>query len=144
MQHASPSARSEYVQCGRRTQRSAVHVSHVTWASAALWRGEGREQIVWSVLLFGAIVTDFAEAALVIPPLRLAHQEIAECLHARDRLELFGIDEVRVERDRLGFAEQLHEAAVLLHQIIRQHCDAEAALAGAQDAQHVVDAAKSL
>jgi len=40
MQHASPSARGEYVQRGRRTQRSAVHVSHVTWASAALWRGE--------------------------------------------------------------------------------------------------------
>ncbi len=60
------------------------------------------------------------------------------CTRATD-LELFRIDEVGVERDRVGLAEQLHEAAVLLDQIVRQHRDAESALTRAQDAEDVVD-----
>src|SRR5580704_18499747 len=77
--------------------------------------------------------------ALIIPALRVGDEKIAERLHARHGLELFRIDEVGVERDRLGLAEQLHQPAVLLDQIIRQHGDADAALAGAQDAEDVVD-----
>src|SRR5580704_2418611 len=76
---------------------------------------------------------------LKIPALRVGDEEVAERLHARYGLELFGIDEVGVERLRFGFAEQLHQAAVLLDQIIRQHGDADAALAGAQNAEDVVD-----
>src|ERR1700731_1507166 len=76
---------------------------------------------------------------LKIPALRVGDEKIAERLHARPGLELFGIDEVGVERLGLGLAEQLHQAAVLLDQIIRQHGDADAALAGAQDAEDVVN-----
>ncbi len=74
-----------------------------------------------------------------MPALRLRDQEIAEHLHACDRLELLGIDEESVERDRVGLAEQLHQSAVLLDQIIRQQRDADAALAGALDSEDVVD-----
>src|SRR5262245_34298870 len=75
----------------------------------------------------------------IAPALRLADEEIAERLHARDRLELFRIDEERVERDRVGLAEHLDEAAVLFDQVVGQHRHAEPALTGAQDAEHVVD-----
>src|SRR6266536_5470649 len=74
-----------------------------------------------------------------IPALRLGNQEIAEHLNARHRFELFRIDEIRLEGDAVDFAEQLDQAAVLLHQIIRQHRDPETAPAGAEQAQHVVD-----
>src|ERR1700685_3674460 len=77
--------------------------------------------------------------ALKIPALRVGDEKIAERLHARYGLELFRIDEVSVERRRLGLAEQLHQPAVLLDQIIRQHGDADAALAGAQDAEDIID-----
>src|SRR5580693_4836815 len=76
---------------------------------------------------------------LKIPALRVGDEKIAERLHARHGLELFGIDEVGVECLGFGLAEQLHQAAVLLDQIIRQHGDAESALAGAQEAEDVVD-----
>ncbi len=62
--------------------------------------------------------------ALVIPALRVGDQKVAECLHARDRFELFRIDEIGVERDRVGLGEQRHQATVLLDQIIRQHGNA--------------------
>ena len=78
-------------------------------------------------------------AMLEMPALRVGDQEIAEDLDTRHRFEFFRIDEVGVERERVGVAEQLHQPAVLLHQIIRQHGDAEAALAGAQHAEHIVD-----
>ena len=65
------------------------------------------------------------------PALRVAHQEVAEDLHARNRLELLGINEKSVDRGRVGFTEQLHQATVLLDQIVRQQRDADAALAGA-------------
>src|SRR6476469_9304124 len=54
------------------------------------------------------------------PALGVADQKIPERLHARNRLQLFRIDEERVERRSLFFAEQLHEADVLLDQIVRQ------------------------
>lgn len=73
------------------------------------------------------------------PALRLAHHEVAEHLHARDRLQLLGIDEIGVELDRIRFSEQLHEAALFFDQIIRQRGDAEALLAGADEAEDVVD-----
>src|SRR5512142_3349685 len=73
------------------------------------------------------------------PALRLAHHEVAEHLHARDRLQLLGIDEVRVELDRIRFAEQLYEPALFFDQIVRQRRDAEALLAGAYETEDVVD-----
>src|SRR3984885_10976093 len=73
------------------------------------------------------------------PALRLAHHEVAEHLDARHRLQLFRIDEVGIELDRVGFAEQLHQAVVFLDQIVRQCCDAEALLAGAHQAEDFVD-----
>src|SRR5262245_7096007 len=73
-----------------------------------------------------------------VPALCVRDQEVAEYLYARDRLEFFRIDKIRVERERIGFAEQLNEAAVFFDQVVGQHGDAEAALACAQDAKHVV------
>src|ERR1700722_20222761 len=75
----------------------------------------------------------------ITPPLRLADEKITKRLHARDRFQLLRIDEEGVDRDRIGFGEQLHQAAVLLDQVVRQHRDPESALARAQDAEHVVD-----
>src|SRR5689334_9026607 len=43
------------------------------------------------------------------PTLRVAHQKVTERLHARHRLELFRIDEERIERGAFFFAEQLHQ-----------------------------------
>ena len=57
--------------------------------------------------------------ALVPPPLRHGHQKIAEDLHARDRFEFFRIDKVGIERERVVPAEELHEPAVLLDQVVR-------------------------
>ena len=71
------------------------------------------------------------------PALRFAHDEVTEHLHARDRLQLFRIDEIGVELDRVRFAEQLHEPALFLDQIIRQRRDAEALLAGAHEAMYL-------
>src|SRR5580700_503485 len=79
------------------------------------------------------------KGSLVIPALRVGDEEIAEGLHARDGLELFGVNEIGVERDRFGFAEKLYEAAVLLDQIIGEHRNTEAALARAIDAQNIID-----
>src|SRR5579862_4454556 len=74
-----------------------------------------------------------AEAhSLEIPPLRVGDEEIAEDLNARHRFEFLRIDEERIERERVGVTEQLHQAAVFLDQVVRQHGDAEPALAGAQ------------
>src|ERR1700733_2552197 len=74
-----------------------------------------------------------------IPTLRIGDEKIAKCLHAGHGLELFGIDEIGIERDGVGLAEQLDQPAVLLDQIIRQHGDAESALAGPQDAENIID-----
>src|SRR5215510_14255648 len=77
---------------------------------------------------------------LEMPALRLRDQKVAEHLHARDRLELFWVYEIGIERDRrVRLAEQLHQSAVLLDQIIRQQGDADPALARAQNPEHVVD-----
>src|SRR5581483_7200456 len=73
------------------------------------------------------------------PALRVAHEEIAERLHARDRFQLFRIDEERIQRRPFLLAEQLDETDVLLDQIVGQQRDAEAALTGAQHAHDVVD-----
>src|ERR1700748_2504446 len=72
------------------------------------------------------------------PALRLAHHEVAEHLHARDRLQLFRIDEIRIELDRIRFAEKLYEATLFFDQVIRQCRDTEALLAGAHQAEDVV------
>src|SRR5579885_2025574 len=66
-----------------------------------------------------------------VPALRVGDQEVAKHLDTGDRLQLLRIYEVCVERERLGLAEQLHQPAVLFHQVIRQHRDAEATLTSA-------------
>src|SRR5277367_4248602 len=74
-------------------------------------------------------------ATLRGPALRLAHHEVAEHLHPRHGFQLFRIDEISVELDRVGFAEQLHEAAVFLDEVIRQCGDAESLLARAHQTE---------
>jgi len=76
---------------------------------------------------------------LEMPALRFGDQKVAEHLHPRDGLEFFRINEIGVERDGVGLAEQLHQPAILLDQVVRQQGDADAALACAQNAEHVVD-----
>src|SRR5262249_23088714 len=71
-----------------------------------------------------------SDRELKIPALCVRDQKITKHLHARDRLELFRIDEIGVVGERaVAVTEQLHQAAVLLDQIVRQHRDADAALA---------------
>ena len=48
---------------------------------------------------------NFPHHALKIPPLRIGDQEIAERLNPRDRFELFRINKVGIDRDRVRFAE---------------------------------------
>ena len=55
-----------------------------------------------------------------MPTLRFRDQEIAKYLDASDRLQFLGINEIGVERDGVGFAEQLHQSAILFDQIVRQ------------------------
>src|SRR5215472_5718776 len=52
-----------------------------------------------------------SKTALGRPALRLAHHEIAEHLYPRHCFQLFRIDEIGVELDRIGLAEQLYEPA---------------------------------
>ena len=54
------------------------------------------------------------------PALRVADEEVAERLNARDRLQLFRVDEERVERRAFLFAEQLNQADVFLDQVVGQ------------------------
>src|SRR6266536_137878 len=75
----------------------------------------------------------------IIPALRDGDQEVAEYVNARHRFELFRIDEIRLEGEAVDVAEQLHQSAVLLDQIVGKHRDAETALTRAAKAQHVVD-----
>src|SRR6266567_2656305 len=74
-----------------------------------------------------------------IPLLRFRNQEVAEDLNARNGFEFFRVHEEGVEGEIVKIAEQLHQAAVLLDQIVRKHRDAEPALTGAQQTEHVVD-----
>jgi len=54
-----------------------------------------------------------------MPALRVGDEEIAEYLNTRDRFELFRINKVSVECERVGFAEKLYQATILLDQIVR-------------------------
>ena len=54
-----------------------------------------------------------------VPALGVRDQEISENLNTCDRLEFFRINKISVERERVGFAEQLNQAAVFLDQIVR-------------------------
>src|SRR6202045_5248669 len=103
--------------------------------SAALF---ARHDVAMSVIARNVIARNNGGAS-EIPALRVGDEKVAERLHARHGLELFGVDEISVEGLGLGLAEQLHQPAVLLDQIIRQHGDADAALAGAQNAEDVVN-----
>src|SRR5213595_114386 len=76
------------------------------------------------------------------PALRFANHEIAEHLYPGHGLQLFGINEIGVELNRVRFAEQLNQTVVFLDQIVRQRGNAEALLAGADQAEHVVDLEK--
>ena len=49
-----------------------------------------------------------------VPALRVSDEKIAEYLNTRNRLQLFRINEVSIERERVGFAEKLYQTTVLL------------------------------
>src|SRR5260370_15064913 len=84
-------------------------------------------------------VLDVPSYPSIIPALSLADQEVAERLHPGHRLEFFRVDEISVARDGFRFAEQLYQAAVFFDDVVGQHGNAEPGLAGAQDADDVVD-----
>ncbi len=73
------------------------------------------------------------------PALRLADDEVAEHLHTGHRLQLFGIDKISVELNRVRLAEELNQTIVFFDQVVRQCCNAQALLAGAHQAQNIVD-----
>ena len=77
---------------------------------------------------------------LEIPALRVGNEKVAEYLDTRHCLEFFRIDEKGIERECVGLAEQLHQPAVFLDQIVGQHRDTQTTLTRAQYAEHVVDA----
>ena len=56
---------------------------------------------------------------LEIPALRFRDKKISENLHARDRFQLFRIDEIGIQRDRVVLREQLHEALFFFDQVVR-------------------------
>src|SRR6476660_9746650 len=95
-------------------QYKVLHASHA--AFAAIWQSGSK-----------------------MPALRLRHQEIAKHLHPRNRLQFLGVYKKSIERDGIGFSEQLHQTAILLDQVIRQQRNADAALAGTQYPEHGVD-----
>src|SRR5262249_33374876 len=76
---------------------------------------------------------------LKVPTLCVGDEEVAENLDACDRFEFLGIDEIGVHRERIRLAEKLHKAAVLFHEVVRQHRDSKTALTRAQYAKHVGD-----
>jgi hypothetical protein len=70
-------------------QRMTAHVWHANRKSSpTLW------DINFSTVKF-----------LKMPALRVGDQKVAKYLDARDRLEFFRVDEIGVERERVGFAE---------------------------------------
>src|SRR5262245_28966236 len=80
------------------------------------------------------IVADESE----VPALSVRHQKVPEYLNAGDRLKLFRIDKIGIKGERVGFSEQLNQTAIFLDEIVRQYGNAEPALAGTQDAEHIV------
>ena len=89
-------------------------------AAYAAWFPPGtvfRKTIRWHSLLeagWPACAGHDKGRVSIIPTLRDGDQEVAEHLNARHRLELFRIDEIRLEGEAVYVAEQLHQAAVLL------------------------------
>ena len=65
------------------------------------------------VFLVGFLRAAESFERLEIPALRFTHKEIAERLHARNRLQLFRINEIGFEQRRIFFAEELHQSTVL-------------------------------
>src|SRR5690349_22054803 len=119
----SPRSAMDYASALPAAQRDAPHASHAKSGkvfASFMQPSEARH------------TPEAGQGRLKIPTLRLGDQEIAERLHARHRFQLFRIDKIGVERLCFGLAEQLHQPAVLLDQVVGQHGDAEAALAGAQ------------
>src|SRR5208282_4909398 len=123
-------ARAQYASRILTTQRGDGHASHAVIATSALGRNRRIKFTAGSA---------WRDRVLEIPALRVGDEKVAKSLHARDGLELFGINEIGLECDCIGLAEKLHEPAVPLDQIIRQHRDTEPALACAKDAENVVD-----
>src|SRR5438128_2632889 len=143
--------RSEYAIPPGKRQSEGPHASHAS-RCGVIARACGRPS---NLRAPGAIAASLPEVLRILdgpharamtseyasetPALRLGDQEVAEHLDARHRFQLFRIDEIRLEGEAVDVAEQLHQAAVLLDQIIGKHGDAEPALAGAAQAEHVVD-----
>src|SRR5260370_1002043 len=131
----------EVARNGKGPRTPALTINNVLGVLRACQRGIGVallpdylvEENGGLVQLFGESDTTIALDAYFVYP-----EELKTV--ARDRLELFRIDEIGIERDRrVGLAEQLHQSAVLLDQIIRQQGDADPALARAQNPEHIVD-----
>src|SRR5580658_9233078 len=133
----------DYARREHDAQRNALHVSH-----AKRVRGISGIYADYTRVRCGDASRDYAanriafardERSSEIPALRVGDKKIAKSLHTCDAFKLFRVNKIGIERHSLGLAEQLHESAVLLDQIIRQHRYTEAALAGAQNAENVVD-----
>jgi hypothetical protein len=109
------SQRRDYASAMAAAQREASHASHAK---------RGKIFVPFTQCLGEQQASFRAANGLEIPALRIGDEKIAERLYARNRLQLLGIDEIRVERLCFGFAEKLHKPAILLDQVIRQHGDA--------------------
>lgn len=58
------------------------------------------------------------QALSMRPALCLSDQKIPENLHASDVFELFGIDEIALQRGRFHVVEHLNEACIFVDQIV--------------------------
>ena len=67
-----------------------------------------------------------AKNRLEIPALGVCDEKVAEDLQPGDIFEFFRIDEIGVERDRVGLGEYLHEPGFGLDKIVGQHGNADA------------------
>ena len=79
----------------------------------------GRMSAMWNQQRHSSL-PDCRRGASERPALGIRDQEVAENLYACNRFKFFRIDKVGVERERVLLAEQLHQPAVFLDQIIRQ------------------------
>src|SRR3954465_15105769 len=79
------------------------------------------------------------KAWLERPALRLADEEVAECLNPRHRAHFFGVDEVTVERRHLDIAQNLGEPTGTVDRVGGQDADADARFDRDLERRDVVD-----
>src|SRR5215212_6559588 len=87
--------------------------------------GAGRRRLLYlmppSVDGYGVGRVGHLVAASERPALRLADEEIPECLDPCDRAHFFGVDQVAVERRHLDIAQNLNQPSFAIDGVIRQH-----------------------